>query len=277
MKDRHLVVVHDAEASRIPWETLAISEPGKKSQWAPAADAGLSRRYTADNLSIAKWLDERRRDKTLSVLLVVNPTGDLPAAEAEGRRIQELAREHPSVSLRVVRQEAASKSALARLFQSGDFDLVHYAGHAFFDPVSPARSGILCAGNQVLSGRELAGIGNLPSLVFFNACEAGRIRKGVTKADGQEVAIDMLRRLERSVGLAEAFLRGGVANYVGTYWPVGDESASAFASTFYRELLKGAAIGDALVAGRHEIRQLGSIDWADYLHYGDFQFVLKTS
>jgi CHAT domain-containing protein len=135
---------------------------------------------------------------------------------------------------------------------------------------------LLCAGKQVLSGRELAGLGNLPSLVFFNACEAGRIRKGVVKSKVTTVNLDMRERVERSVGVAEAFLRGGVANYVGTYWPVGDESASAFATTFYRELLKGAPIGNALVAARREVEDLGSIDWADYLHYGNFQFEIKS-
>jgi CHAT domain-containing protein len=273
MRDRHLVVVHDAEASKIPWETLAIGMPGKTGNWTPASEEGLSRRYTADNLSIAKWLEERRRDKMLRVLLVINPTGDLPAAEVEGRRVQELAKNHPAVSLRIVRQDAATKAALVQLFQSGEFDVVHYAGHAFFDPISPSRSGILCAGRQVLSGRELAGLGNLPSLVFFNACEAGRIRKGVTKDD--RIKINIAERVERSVGLAEAFLRGGIANYVGTYWPVGDEAASVFAATFYRELLKGAPIGNALLIARREIEKLASIDWADYLHYGDFQFSLK--
>jgi pimeloyl-ACP methyl ester carboxylesterase len=270
MKDRHLVVVHDAESSRIPWETLTTQD------WSPSTGNGVSRRYTADNLSIAKWLEQRRRDKTLNVLLVVNPTGDLPDAEAEGKRIQELAKTYPSVSLKVVRQGAATKAALLRFFQSGDFDLVHYAGHAFFDPVSPSRSGLLCAGKQVLSGRELAGLGNLPSLVFFNACEAGRIRKGVVTSKATTVNVDMRERVERSVGVAESFLRGGVANYVGTYWPVGDESASAFATTFYRELLKGAPIGSALVAARREVEDLGSIDWADYLHYGNFQFEIKS-
>lgn len=276
MRDRHLVVVHDRAASRIPWETLAVSSPAKADVWIPASFRGLSRRYTADNLSIAKWLEERRRDSKLELLLVVNPTGDLPAAETEGKRIQELAKEYSAVSIRVVSQGGATKNALMTLFRSGEFDVVHYAGHAFFDPDSHSRSGIICSGQQVLSGRDLAGLGNLPSLVFFNACEAARIRRGVMRSKSR-VTFDagMRKRVERSVGLAEAFLRGGVANYLGTYWPVGDMAASVFAGTFYRELLKGASIGNALLAGRTDIAKIGSIDWADYVHYGDHEFVLK--
>lgn len=86
----------------------------------------------------------------------------------------------------------------------------------------------------------------------------------------------MAKRLERSVGLAEAFLRGGVANYVGTYWPVGDEPAGRFAQAFYTALLEGKPISSAVSAGRRELREeLESVDWADYLQYGDPDFVLK--
>ena len=263
MQDRHVVVVHDRESSQIPWETLVVLRS------APALSGGMSRRYMAGNLSIAKWLEQRRREKTLSVLLVANPTNDLPSADAEGRRLEAIARNHPQVRLTILRRKQATKPVLLKLFQSGNFDLVHFAGHAFFDASAPESSGIVCAGGHVLSGRELSGLGNLPSLVFFNACEAGRIRRS---------SRDVLRkRVELSVGLAEAFLRGGVANYVGTYWPVGDDSASAFATTFYHDLLAGYSIGEALLAARHELQRLDSIDWADYIHYGDFHFTLKSA
>ena len=56
--------------------------------------------------------------------------------------------------------------------------MVHYAGHAEFDESHPEHSGIRCYGSQVLSGADLAGLGNLPALVFFNACESGRVRGG---------------------------------------------------------------------------------------------------
>lgn len=124
----------------------------------------------------------------------------------------------------------------------------------------------------MLSGAEIAGNGNLPSLVFFNACEAGRVRKAQERG---EEDLDIARRIERNVGLAGAFLRGGVANYIGTYWPVGDDAALEFAGTFYRELLLGVNMGNALLAGRRKIEALESVDWADYIHYGNQSFVLK--
>ena len=242
--------------------------------WVPAIDRGLSRRYLAGNLSVAKWLEQRQRTEKLTLLLVVNPTQDLPGAEKEGERIESLfGGAQPGVVMEKVHGPQATKAELLQKFRSGAYDVVHYAGHAFFDPRVPARSGILCHGKEVLSGADLAAIGNLPSLVFFNACEAGRIRKPPEKKI-QNLNIE--KRLERTVGLAEAFLRGGVANYVGTYWPVGDESAGAFAQTFYTELLRQQTIGAALLAGREKVRvELESVDWADYIHYGSYDFALK--
>ena len=86
----------------------------------------------------------------------------------------------------------------------------------------------------------------MPALVFFNACESGRLR----------ATVNPLRQLDRSVGFAEAFLRGGVANFIGTWWPVSDAAASAFATALYRDLAKGGTIGNALNDARAAVRAL---------------------
>jgi CHAT domain-containing protein len=220
---------------------------------------------------VAKWLEERRQDAVLNLLLIVNPTLDLGGAESEGQRVQALFQNNPAVKIDELKGADATKGAVVRAFQSGKYDVVHYAGHAFFDPNAPANSGILCHGGHVLSGREISDIGSLPALVFFNACEAARIRTG---PELKKPELGIRRRIERNVGLAEAFLRGGVANYVGTYWPVGDQPAKDFAQTFYTDLIKGRTIADALTNARMAISS-ESIDWADYIHYGDSNFTLK--
>jgi CHAT domain-containing protein/pimeloyl-ACP methyl ester carboxylesterase len=267
--DSPLVVVHYAPSSRVPWETLYID--GRF----PVMEAGLSHRYEAEDLSIAKWLEERQRDAVLDVLLVVNPTRDLSGAAAEGDRIKAvLEKLTPAVKIRELRGNEARKNEIAQCLASGKFDVVHYAGHAFFDRVEPSRSGILCAGREVLSGADLATLGALPSLAFFNACEAGRVRRGSRNIE-LDTHLSTEHRVRRGASFAEAFLRGGIANYLGTYWPVGDAAALVFAETFYHRLLAGDALGDAVMAGRKSVHKLGSVDWADYILYGDPTFVLK--
>ena len=271
-KDCHVVVVHDAAASRIPWETLRIGDQF------PAIEGGLSHRYEASDLSVAKWLQCRKEADSLSVLLVANPTKDLPGASAEGKRISELLKGFgQSVRLDELWGDDASKETLCELFSSGRYDVVHYAGHAFFDSQQRGRSGVFCAGHEVLSGLDLAAIGDLPTLMFFNACEAARVR-GADAAAAAPAAIPEI--VQGGVGFAEALLRGGIANFIGTYWPVNDDAASTFASNFYPELLRGATLNDALLKSRREVHKLAgsqkSQDWADYVFYGDPDFRLKA-
>jgi hypothetical protein len=257
-RDAPLVIVHDRAASRWPWETLSING------WEPAASAGLCRRYATDGMSVAKWREERRLSPELEVLLVVNPTEDLPGAAEEGRRVARVL-SRTAARLTELHGTDATRARLLDEFRSGRYDAIHYAGHAFFDPASPSSSGILCAGGRVLSGADLASLEALPALVCFNACESGRIRQ----------ASQVQRALGRSTGFAEAFLRGGVANFIGTWWPVSDAAAALCASTLYERLMRGETIGASLQAARSKMLKLGSGDWANYLHYGGFEFVLK--
>jgi CHAT domain-containing protein len=278
--DRHLVVVHDAALSRVPWEVMAFSSDGvRKRTWFPAAGKGLSHRYAADHLSVAKWLEERLEDNVLNVLLVVNPTNDLAGAEQEGNRVRDQLQTIPGIQLDQLWNDAATRPALLSAFTSGKYDVIHYAGHAAFDEISPARSGLLCAGGTPLTGADLASVSNLPTVVFFNACESGRVRRAVsprrvagrTRASRSQLR---LRHLNEGVGLAEAFMLGGVANFLGTYWPVGDFAAKMFADKFYAGLLEGATIGAAIQSGRMAVKPR-SKDWANYVFYGDPEFVLK--
>lgn len=269
--DCHLVVVHDAGASRIPWETLTIG--GKY----PALAGGISHRYETANLSVAKWLQCHQETNVLSLLLVTNPSNNLPGAQREGDRILKLLKANDRVELTELRGDLATKDALKEAFSSGRYDMVHYAGHGFFDPQQRGRSGLFCANGEVLSGLDLAAIDNLPTLMFFNACETARVRG--TDA-GVAPAKDTPEAVQGGVGFAEALLRGGIANFIGTYWPVQDVTASTFATTFYECLLAGATLNGALLSSRCELQKLSNSpapqDWADYVFYGDPDFRLKA-
>jgi CHAT domain-containing protein len=261
---RPLVIVHDAPMSRVPWETLHLGDV------APALLGGLTHRYDGGVMSVAKWRDERAKTIEFNILLVINPTLDLPGADKEGERVEQLLAHTPGVRITKLHSDEAPRSDLLRCFQSGKFDMVHYAGHAFFDPEHRARSGILCSGREVLSGADLASLSQLPSLVFFNACEIARVRR----AGGPEEATK--EPTQGAIGFAESFLAGGVANYLGTYWPVNDEGAEAFAGAFYAALLQGDSLSVSLIKGRKAVlaKELG--DWANYVLYGNPDFKLLS-
>lgn len=258
---RRIVMFQDSGTSRIPWETLCING------WFPAAVGGMSRQYIADHMPVARWLEQRRFDETVDVLLIVNPTGDLDGAELEGKIIKKAVGGLSGIKIKELRGRAATKARVKKELESGKYDVLHYAGHTSFYPDHPMETGIICAGHRVLTGAELSKIHNLPAVVFFNSCESARVG-GMTKRGAQGLA--------RNVGLAETLLRGGVANYVGTHWVVEDLAAPAFMKAFYGALLNGETMGTAVSGGRRAVKKLKSRDWADYIHYGSPTFVLKV-
>jgi hypothetical protein len=266
MRSRALVVVHDREASRVPWEVLHLGDSH------PALVAGLSRRYASETLSVARWREESAAGDPLRVLLIVDPTCDLPGAADEGHAVRELLHD-AHATLDVLEGTDASRSRILAALADHPYDVMHFAGHAFFDPRAPGESGLLCAGEEVLHGADLDALSHLPALVFCNACEAARVRRRAGTSRSRRPVRWFKTR--RSVsGLAEAFLTGGVANFLGTHWPVGDEAAFGFSRELYARLLDGAALGDAVLAARRRLKAMPSLDWADYVHYGNLDFRL---
>jgi hypothetical protein len=261
MRRRPLVIVHDREASRVPWETLRVGDT------CPALEQGLSRRYTSESLTVARWQEHRSLGPQLRVLMVVDPALDLPGAAREGAAISRVLRAG-GAELTILSGRDATRERLLRDFGGGRHDVLHFAGHGFFDAREPGRSGLVCAEGEVLRGADLDGLGDLPALVFFNACEAARVRRRRATTGGRLFAF------RRSTSVAEAFLGGGVANFLGTHWPVGDEAALAFSTRFYERLLADATLGEAVLAARQRVFEQGSVDWADYVHYGNFSFRL---
>ncbi len=260
-----LSVVHDAAGGRVPWEALHLGG------WCPALEHGLSRRYATADLVPARFDAARRDQRDLGVLLIANPTGDLPGADAERERIAGILGRSQRIRLTEVVGAAATLARITAEFESGRHDVIHYAGHAHFDPRNPGESGLALADGE-LTGTHLTALGRLPPLVVFNACESARLRRGTTR---RARAQRRDRGMDANLGLAETLLRAGLSQYIGTHWPVEDSAAAAFAPAFYRELLRGT-IGSALVKARRAVHARRSPDWADYVHYGDAAFKLKT-
>ena len=97
-KPRHVAVVHDLEAARLPWECLDLDG------WIPALTGGMSRRYVANNLAVGRWSEHRVTDRELALLLIVDPTSDLPGAVVESEGIRKLVAADPRVRVTDARE-----------------------------------------------------------------------------------------------------------------------------------------------------------------------------
>jgi hypothetical protein len=157
------------------------------------------------------------------------------------------------------------------LVRTPAYDVLHFAGHCFFDPADPGRSGWIFSKGECITAAELNRIDRIPAFVFSNACESG---------------ITSERKTAATPGLApsfaEAFFGCGVSNFMCTAWPVDDSAAKAFALRLYGELLgfprSNAAAGrrpahlyEALRDARLEIAgtPAGALTWGAYQHYGN--------
>ncbi len=119
---------------------------------------------------------------------------------------------------------------LLALILDGNFDVIHYAGHGFFDEAKPSHGGWVFGREVQLTAREIFRLRRAPRLIFANACFSAVVNKKTLTAE------QMNRNL---AGIAEAFFERGVPNYLGAGWPVADDIAVRFAMDFYSYALTG--------------------------------------
>ena len=238
VKSSPLVVVHDTASAHWPWETLSIKG------WAPAAASGLSRRYAAEGMSVAKWREQRTMIARIQRAARDQPHRR-PAGRSRGRRARR--RDADAASRRRHHGDPRRRRDTRAPARGVPF------GRLRRNPLRRpclVRSRGACVERHPLRRRARA-LGGRPRGDGFRA---GARLLQCLRIRALAPTVNPLRQLDRSVGFAEAFLRGGVANFVGTWWPVSDAAASAFATTLYRDLAKGESIGNALNAARASVR-----------------------
>jgi len=215
------------------------------------------------------------RREALEVARILRSHGvevDLLVGAATGTRAAELEGIAPATMLEVL-----------RLLDRNTYDILHYAGHADFDPDDPEHRAGWLFGKRFFTARELAGVTHIPSLVVANACLSALTSTKLAGADGPRSS---LRGADEDLlpGLVDEFFRRGVRNYIGTAWPVNDAGAVLFCSRFYELLLAQAPgapaprLGDALLQARlalHEREASYGALWAAYQHYGDPTFTVR--
>ena len=183
---------------------------------------------------------------------------DLPGAMNEALKVKELleSRDDVVVEARIGAPGAARPDALydvkpadrlevLSLLLSGDFDLVHYAGHGDFDPEQPSRVGWVFARGLLTPG-EIGRLERVPAVIVSNACLSARTSfalDGARRPDEAKTEAGLLP------SLADEFFKLGVRNYVGTAWEVNDIGAELFARVFYTSLLAGESFGESVRTG----------------------------
>ncbi|MGQ0553440.1 MAG: CHAT domain-containing protein [Planctomycetota bacterium] len=266
---RNLLLHLDRQLLGIPWELLHDG------------DEFLGRRYRIGRLVSVEQEHERSRPlqrsmaAPLSVLIVADPAGDLPAARREAEELSQLLEDAAlfgritvlcgDVSLRTFRDELSRH------------DVLHYAGHADGGEAQGGRLRLRDGSFPASLLDQLRGRVDFPGFVFLNACAssddtarlAGQTTAGRGTSGGGAPGASPASGVS---SFASALLLGGVRHVIGTLWEVRDEVARLCAASFYRELSRGATIGASLAAAREALIAAhgeGSLFWADHVLYGD--------
>ncbi len=141
-----------------------------------------------------------------------------------------------------------TKAAFRTLLRSGEYDLIHFAGHAVFNAEHPTQSAWILSDGPLWAQEirnTLARVETPPRLVFANACQAAM--------DGKPPDV----RFQGDVfGPATAFVNQGAAAYIGPLWPINDTLALQMALDFYQAmLLQRRSLGQALHFARTQAKQ----------------------
>ena len=177
----------------------------------------------------------------------------LAGAQREVEALAQLLAAEPDIRTELLSGDEDLQGLLSHL---GKANLVHFAGHGFYDPADPLRSGLVFR-QGVLSPENLAEpLGGAP-IIFSNACETGRLR--------EEDGVGGTRAWS---GLAASFLALGAVNYLGSLWPVFDEGSRRVSETFYASLCEGHTVGEALRRAKLDAYERNDPTWAAFALFG---------
>ncbi len=217
------------------------------------------------------WKEKSVTEKDrLRVLIIADPTEDLPWARAEGEGLFDTLNAEVSADRLDIQLLVGKRITKLNLLSAlKDKHIVHYAGHVHHS-ANPGESGWLLYGNRILRAREIEKAGFAPDLVFSNSCFSSPVNTGEPISDSQSLNQE---GVARSGDLALAFLKAGIYNFIGTNWEIQDSRRTfEFAIAFYRSIFEERSVGEALFDARHHSRTSfpsSDLTWANYVLHGN--------
>jgi len=144
-----------------------------------------------------------------------------------------------------------------------DVDVVHVAGHGYFNAQSPLDSGLRLAGGETLTARQVFGL--------------QQFRAGLVTLSGCETGVSEVRPGDELMGLTRAFMVAGTPSVLASLWWVDDESTAFLMTRFYSYLLgsppltKAEALRRAMLDTRAQPGWTALYHWAPFILVGDWR------
>jgi hypothetical protein len=240
---RHVALALTPETERLPWELLSVGTQTL------AEAAPLFRRPVGVSAE-ARGLPPR--SSRMRALVIADPGEGsrmaLPEATVEAKAIIRALERRGITNTEALIGPRATFEAFRQAFATPP-DIVHFAGHAWFDE---HEAFLILADEQRATASMLRPWMTMapPTFMFLNSHYTAFIPPGVDKGSGTN------ERPIRSgpggrAGFADIAMRSGVAVFLGGFGEaLSDLGAKEFAISVYRELLGGATAAEAVQRSR---------------------------
>jgi tetratricopeptide (TPR) repeat protein len=264
-----LLVVPDGSLGAVPWALLGAPGAHATLQLASltAVTAADATPWPTTGLRLALFgdpifgVDDPRVATGLRPAARAADPRALPRLPGTARELEAIAALAPAGSVRRATGADATRVALLGLPRDG-VDVLHLATHATLDTQVPALAAVVLSRRDA-TGRELRGdvrsadvlaLAAHPRLVVLSACD--------TAAEPSRSAAGLMN-------LTRAFLAGGTRYVVASRWAVGDASAVALMTEFYRGLLQDGLPPDVALE-RAQRLLAASAQWHAPFHWAGF-------
>jgi hypothetical protein len=187
--------------------------------------------------------------------------GQLPGARREGELVTELLRQEKFETESLIFGNASD--TLLKLLTK-KHKIIHLAGHGLFNYGEEKNTGMVIGNNTFLLPGQLAGMSDVPELVFVNCCYLGQMDSG------EERGSQNRNRFAANIGTQ--LIDNGVRAVIVAGWAVDDAAAYDFAKLFYQFMFTGLGFGESVKRARKKIYEdygNRTNTWGAFQCYGD--------
>jgi len=262
-KQSNINWIVDKDTASYPWELLQDSTNNAKPL---CINAGMVRQLATQDYRLK--INPATKN---SALVIGDPdlkgfVTQLPGAFEEGQMVADILKTNEYDTSKILR---GSASDIIQAMFSGEYKIIHLAGHGMFDEDPSKQSGMVIGNNVFLSTREISQMSVVPEMVFVNCCYLG-------KTDGAAEAL-FRNRFKLAANIGTQLIENGVKVVIAAGWAVDDAAALEFTREFYKNMFEGDEFGQAVQQARRVIYEKynRSNTWGAYQCYGD-QFYTLT-
>jgi len=206
-----------------------------------------------------------------SALFVACESPDLENVDKEMNELHELMKDYFTVEF--ITGKKATLIHVLEVLANNEFDIIHFSGHARVD--EDKQEGKFLLSDGYLYATEFMRCIQGSPLIFLNAClTSGEVHRKAGIVDKNEEGVfrdSPNSNLNFFAALVLGNPGGAARAFIGSQWKVDDESARDFSISFYRHIIQGNEIGEALRLARIESKEKYKHlpTWAAYVLYGD--------